>query len=500
MRVGSTGFEDGSTDNYSSLTGPYGATPGSISGAAARNGARGFTHFSDVKPIGYTFSSISQAEGGYHLRTTNTGAGNVAVLWVVKRADGLYNDIVWDITAASIRIRQNNTAVASVDDGALTATLNTWIFCGFSYKSALSGGWFTLYLNNSPVVSYTGDLSSQNIVAAYGGGDAGGSGWGGGGELMDMDNLFVNTSDSDVDKKPPEIEIEFISVASTVSAAWTPEPNTVTNNHENVDEYPSDNDASYNFANAASLVDTYKLATVSLPAGKTVSSIRPFIVAKYGNDNVVPGDWWDFGTPLVAYKPIGAASQADSKTDLTGNGNSITSWNGTEPTWASGTGWSFSGIGAYFVGGSLGVGKGYTIAIRFSGAPNDSTQMLGANDSNTLPEVQITPYSAINNNTLAAWGNENLNMGSSTGVANAVLVMNEDGLYRNGVLQVPSVAPDWGDGAGVQTLTLTLGGRNIGIIVASRWSSGNILAFAMYSDKLSSGDIATLSANMASLS
>jgi len=496
-RIGSTGFEATSTDTYSSLIGPYGSSPGNISTAAARDGVFGYTHINDVRPIGYTFSSVNQAEGGYHLNTTVTGSGNLAVLWVLKRADGLYNDAVWDLSAGQIRIRQNNVAVATTGDASLTATRGTWIFCGFSYKSSLSGGWFTIYLNNSPVISYTGDLSNQNIVAAYGGGDAGGGGWGTGGEKMYMDNLFVNTSSTDVDKKPPEIEIDFIPVGSTVSSAWEPNP-VVANNHDNVDEYPSDGDLSYNFATAASVVDTYKLPTITLGSGKTVSSIRPFIVAKYGNDTGPTDDWWDFGTPLVAYKAIGAAGIADSKLDLTGNGNHITSFNGTEPTWGSVTGWVFTSIGAYFVGGSLGVGKTYTVAVRFSGATAGPRDILGANDNNSDPEVQITPWNSILDNILTTWGNENANSGNSTATSSGVIVINEDGLYRNGSLIAPAITPNWGAGAGVQTLNLTLGGRNIGILVANRWT-GNMQAFAMYSDKLSAGDIASLSSNMAAL-
>jgi hypothetical protein len=60
---------------------------------------------------------------------------------------------------------------------------------------------------------------------------------------------------------------------------------------------------------------------------------------------VAGGGWWDLSGTITscvaAYQPKGAASYAASLVDLSGNGNNAAE--GTSPSWASETGWDFSG-------------------------------------------------------------------------------------------------------------------------------------------------------------
>jgi len=95
--------------------------------------------------------------------------------------------------------------------------------------------------------------------------------------------------------------------------------------------------------------------------GRTFSPLfQPKSQAKKG------GGWWNLDGTLtscvVAYRAKGAASLAASKVDLSGNGYDIDG--GSDPSFASGTGWQFNGTSQYLTASEFPINNAaFTIAI-----------------------------------------------------------------------------------------------------------------------------------------
>jgi hypothetical protein len=88
--------------------------------------------------------------------------------------------------------------------------------------------------------------------------------------------------------------------------------------------------------------------------------------------SVAEEDWWNDWytiagqTCVAAYQAIGAPSQADSYTDLTGNGKDLQAF-GTAPGWSSSNGWEFSGSQALEIAtGTINPDEDYSVLVRFS--------------------------------------------------------------------------------------------------------------------------------------
>lgn len=204
-------------------------------------------------------------------------------------------------------------------------------------------------------------------------------------------------------------------------------------------------------------------------------------------------DWWEVAgkTCVAAYRAKGAASLAASYTNLADPGT-YDAAPGTAPSWASGTGWTFNGSSQYLTTGITTIDDTWTFLARVSSVAGSGARgIIGSYNSGvgaSLIQIGDSVVDAYNGLDYPS----GLVQNAPTMTA-GVYAMAGKTLYRNGVAEANPVPA----GAGT-FLTAFIGAININGS-AGNFFNGNIQAVAIYSDTLTPGEIATLSAAMAAL-
>lgn len=205
--------------------------------------------------------------------------------------------------------------------------------------------------------------------------------------------------------------------------------------------------------------------------------------------------WWVVAgkTCVAAYQPKGAASLAASYTNLAQPGT-YDAAPGTAPTWASATGWTFNGT-QYLTTGVVPTGV-ETVLCRFSDAQNFATEIcMFGSQAGSSAIFTIEP--SYNNKVRYRFGGGGGGVGEhpdvAPGLTAGVLGMSGRKAFRNGADEGVSLMA-W-SGTGISTY---IGALHFGAGAVLHWP-GNIQALAIYSDTLTAGEVATVSAAMAAL-
>ncbi len=205
-------------------------------------------------------------------------------------------------------------------------------------------------------------------------------------------------------------------------------------------------------------------------------------------------DWWAVAgkTCVAAYQPKSADDLAASYVNLA-NPGTYDAAPGTAPSFNAATGWTFNGSTQYLTTGVV-TSTGWSALVCFSGwTTATDSYCFGAYDTGTVTLFAITPRDTAS---FAAWWNGRYpggNMNSSPSMISGVLAFAAGNVYRDGS---PDATPL--TNAYAPTSALYLGALNASGS-ASNFGNGNIQALAIYSDTLTDGEIATVSAAMAAL-
>ena len=204
--------------------------------------------------------------------------------------------------------------------------------------------------------------------------------------------------------------------------------------------------------------------------------------------------WWEIAgqTCVAAYQPKGAASLADSYTNLA-NPGVYDAVPGVAPTWDAIAGWIFNGSTQYLATGVL-AAQYMSAIVRFSDVTTQDRHIFGSTDGNAYFAI-VPRWTGVGGGVLYAHGNLTVGEGQQGGagqLTTGVLALTAKG-FRDGVPD--SAACTGWSGSG---LSIYIGGRNQSGSLANPCGS-KIEAFALYSALLSDGEIATLSAAMAAL-
>ena len=199
------------------------------------------------------------------------------------------------------------------------------------------------------------------------------------------------------------------------------------------------------------------------------------------------GDWWDYGTCEGAWAAKGAASLADSYTDLSGNGNDLAL--GVAPTWASGTGWAFNGSTQYLDTGIVPGGTGWSVVVSYSGAVSSTNAACGVFDNGVADRV-LAVWPIYNGRTdYTVYINDGKGRNStSAGSASGVIGLSALALYIDGS---PAASGIWFDTGTSISINLYVGAINKDG-AASDFFLGNIQAIAVYSNQLSAQDMSDI--------
>lgn len=204
-------------------------------------------------------------------------------------------------------------------------------------------------------------------------------------------------------------------------------------------------------------------------------------------------DWWEVAgkTCVAAYQAKAAASYAASLVNLASSGTyDLTE--GSAPTWASATGWTFNGSSQYLVTAAT-LTDACSVLVAFSGSTLNSAQcvLIGNIKAGWVSELYMA-----NDFTDANRYFSNSSYDGKTSTADAV---------ASGVMGIAGKAGYYN---GASEVTLPAGSMTYseGLVIGCMdffgfcyWFNGNIQAIALYSDTLTSGEVETVSDAMAAL-
>jgi len=219
--------------------------------------------------------------------------------------------------------------------------------------------------------------------------------------------------------------------------------------------------------------------------------VRSFHAVDYARRGTSTPGWWEVAgkTCIAAWAAKGAASQAASYTDLSGNGNTLTT--SSAPSWNSTDGWDFTTHSQWLDTGIAPQDDNYSILVRWSNLGGEGNYYLfGRYADGNLTYFAVKP---------SDWGWSTYFYAGATGyhataaVTGGVTGFAAKDAYHNGSNVGTMAAGSNTDFTlSVYIGNLHYGGATLGII-------GEIQAVAIYSDTLASGDITTLTSAMNAL-
>jgi len=201
-----------------------------------------------------------------------------------------------------------------------------------------------------------------------------------------------------------------------------------------------------------------------------------------------PG-WWEITgrTCIAAYQPKGAANLAASYINLA-NPGTYNAAPGVAPTHNPAVGWTFTTaqwLNTAYIPAST---QSRSIMVRINNGAAGGYQslagMLGAGENFHLRVTQTGTH---------MWGNGQLISGGVPEYTTGVVGISGNQGYYNGTAQGGLIP--WAAG---NPVAVYLGGNNNGGSFANGWA-GDVIAFAIYSDTLTAGEVSALSTRMAAL-
>jgi len=204
--------------------------------------------------------------------------------------------------------------------------------------------------------------------------------------------------------------------------------------------------------------------------------------------------WWDpDGDGLsvwAAYQAKGAASYAESLTDLSGNGNDAST--GVQPGWDAANGWKFNGSTHYLTTTFVPQNdQSQTALIQFTTLTNTGVIFGIISDASAADRMQLRPSDGFN----VVYRNGNANKQVAPNIATGNLCIAGSQGYRNGAADGGAIA-GWAGGAPSRALWIGVSNNGAG---GTLFCAAYVQAFALYDETLTAGQVAAVAAAMATL-
>lgn len=197
--------------------------------------------------------------------------------------------------------------------------------------------------------------------------------------------------------------------------------------------------------------------------------------------------------PIIVYQPKGAASLAASYVNLA-NPGTYNAAEGTAPTFATATGWTFTVALSQYLKTNYAVGGGFnpqtrTAIVRVADSVAN-TAAFGAWNGSSVG-IRILPVRGNNLDVIISHGGQLIVANEKT--PTGVLAVAGATAYKNGAALTGSI----GTSAATDVPELYIGAMNNN--GTPSYFQGSILAFALYESVLTASQVAAVSAAMAAL-
>lgn len=293
VRFGQLSAEGQSLADVAGLNG----TGYTVSNTAAYTGSWSYRTSSSNAPLGFAGAFGAAARCGFYFRHNGQTSVNAPVIGFL--VDGAPLVFLFNMSNNDLSLRAGFVAGTNILRTALTvnapvlATLNTWMHIGMSAHIAAIDGFVSFYVNGTQIAVWTGDTRlyrinettpRTQITGVYAAGYLNnwpGGGAGGWSNYVYIDDFYVDlwageAAPANAAPSSRRFLATFPSGAGD-SAQWTPNTGA---NWQALTQAPPDNDATYNRATAAGLVDLVEMSDIVVPPEWTVRAVIPTLYAR----------------------------------------------------------------------------------------------------------------------------------------------------------------------------------------------------------------------------
>lgn len=203
--------------------------------------------------------------------------------------------------------------------------------------------------------------------------------------------------------------------------------------------------------------------------------------------------WWVVSgkTTVAAFQPKGAASLAASYSNLSNPGTHDAA-PGTAPTWNSTDGWVFNNGSSQYLVTNIAPGAGYTMLVRFTGADTSNRLLwICGVDGGNYTRFYLSSNFITSGH---IYGGGDFLVTGSVLTSGVMGVANNQGYLNGSADGSPMTA--W---SGTNTDVVFIGCLNSGGGSPLYYFTGNVQALVIYSDTLTSGEMASITTAMNAL-
>lgn len=261
-RLYQTGFEINTISELESYPNTdFGTQSMTISTTKAKRGSRSMRMNTGDQPRGKAFSATA-IRAGYFINHNVVATNDQGCLAIIPCSLATPSLVYWDEASGEIRLRVNGSTVDTIDAAAAGfATVDTWYHIGITYKADASAGFFSVYLDGTQILTYSGNTGTSTSGFYMGGDVTGGSGWK---AEAYIDDLTLDDITGESDAPVPSPEYLWI-IADGAGASTNLTPNTGAN-YAAVDDTTPDDDTTYVYGDADGEKDSYTMSDITLPA------------------------------------------------------------------------------------------------------------------------------------------------------------------------------------------------------------------------------------------
>lgn len=272
-RLFQAGAELGTVNEYANYpNSDFGSGDMFVSTTAPKTGARSLAASGSLqRPRGHAFTATAFRAGFFMRHNGVFAAGRQPLICVIPGTVTTPSAFYWDESTDQLRIRVDNVTRAYVDIAlAGFATVNTYYHIGVFFKADTGSGVFSVYLDGTRILTYTGNTGLSTSGFYIGGGLAGTSSWA---TTAYFDDLYIDDATGEADAAPASRRFLWQAV-NGAGAHTNLIPNTGAN-YAAVDDATPDNDTTYVYATAAGVKDSYATADVTVPPDYDVLAYIP---------------------------------------------------------------------------------------------------------------------------------------------------------------------------------------------------------------------------------
>jgi hypothetical protein len=218
---------------------------------------------------------------GMHVYGGPQATGSASLVWWRAGAADMGSIRLCAGGVANLNMGIYNAAGVQQDVELNAYTTHVYFHLGIDVKIDNSAGWVKVYVDNTEILSWTGNTGDADIDSVIFGGEATGCAM-----FSDtatcIDDIYIDDTTGEASPVVvPDRRFEYI-VPDGNSATYKQCEGVgdVTDTWKNVDERPHDSDTTYNEVDTLDNRDTYTMTTVAVPSGWAIAAVIPYAYCK----------------------------------------------------------------------------------------------------------------------------------------------------------------------------------------------------------------------------